>query len=974
MAKLPSPLDLGGLARAEPGMPVATYDVSPIARGGQAMAQGAIALGKGVSELGEGVGSYALDRNRWDYAKAHSDFLAKKIDLDAATAQDRNYAADDDGKTLPDRYQANITKLRDDAAGLIRDPRMRERFVQTITPDVERGVVSAKSHARGLENDASIAYVQQQGDNLANKAIATQDDATRTQLIDSHNQLVDGLVAQGAIDQVKAVAMKQTWAHQFATADLLHLAETDPQAALNHLQAAPGSGDQVTSRILQIEGTSKNARSSATGAGQFIDSTWLDMLKRHRPDLAQGRGDQDLLALRADRQLGREMTEAYRGENETFLKRQGIAPTPGAQYLAHFLGPGTAAAVLKADPNQPISEALTAAVGDKKAAEFIAANPEVLQGRLVGSVTQWADAKMGGQHPGGAGSIYDNLRPDVREQLIARATAQLNRETTNNISTFHNAVQDDVAEANHTGFVTKPKTIADFVGAFGAAHGPQQFAQYQATLQTAADKRTLSTMPPAQIDELLQSYEPKPGPGYAEAVKRLDDITKAARGVGVARLKASLDADLAEANRTGQVSVPKTLPDFELAYGKDNGADAFQAYERALKTASDARALPSATAGQARGLIRSYEPQPGPGYDEGLKRQGVLIKAATELAADREKDPAGYGIKYLPSVSEAWQGLSGALSDATASPQARAAMARDYATKQIMEQQRFGIDPEDVRIVPQAYIDNIDGALKTAAAADDPKARVGVVAQIQREKALWGEHWPAVFRQLAPTAQPMVRAIAAGADERAMIQLLGVPKEETAKKIVGEQNETKFRDLTTKLNESMAPFKASLVGAQRGGYFDGYYGITEKLAALHIRDGEDAEAATARAFKEVIGGRYEFRDTWRMPTDARVDANVVQLGTSIARRQIAAGEMAIQPARDDIGLRDRNVADSRRDFSRNGRFVTAWDESGLQLVASDGNFVRGPDQKPLVLTWAKLVELGKDRNAFVEPDMGYSGP
>jgi len=33
----------------------------------------------------------------------------------------------------------------------------------------------------------------------------------------------------------------------------------------------------------------KNPNSSATGAGQFISSTWLDTIKAARPDLAQGK-------------------------------------------------------------------------------------------------------------------------------------------------------------------------------------------------------------------------------------------------------------------------------------------------------------------------------------------------------------------------------------------------------------------------------------------------------------------------------------------------------------------------------------------------------------------------------------------------------------------------------------------------------------------------------------------------------------
>jgi hypothetical protein len=47
----------------------------------------------------------------------------------------------------------------------------------------------------------------------------------------------------------------------------------------------------VVERIIGVEShgdpNAKNKRSSATGLGQFLDETWLDMIRAHRPDLGQ---------------------------------------------------------------------------------------------------------------------------------------------------------------------------------------------------------------------------------------------------------------------------------------------------------------------------------------------------------------------------------------------------------------------------------------------------------------------------------------------------------------------------------------------------------------------------------------------------------------------------------------------------------------------------------------------------------------
>jgi hypothetical protein len=133
-----------------------------------------------------------------------------------------------------------------------------------------------------------------------------------------------------------------------------------------------------------------NPTSSASGLGQFIDSTWLSTIKQARPDLAQGKSDADLLALKTDPQLSRDMTEAYANQNQAILSKAGVPVTPGSTYLAHFAGPGGAVKVMQADPNAPVGDVLGAAV--------VKANP-FLAGMTAKDLQAWADRKMGGSSP-----------------------------------------------------------------------------------------------------------------------------------------------------------------------------------------------------------------------------------------------------------------------------------------------------------------------------------------------------------------------------------------------------------------------------------------------------------------------------------------------------------------------------------------------------------------------------------------------
>lgn len=141
----------------------------------------------------------------------------------------------------------------------------------------------------------------------------------------------------------------------------------------------------------------RNPRSSATGLGQFIDSTWLNTIQRHRPDIAQGRSRADVLALRTDPTLSREMLAAHRGDNQAGLRSSGIDPNPANTYLAHFAGLGGAKKVLGADPTTPVRSLL----GDS----VVRANP-FLANYSAADLQNWAAAKMSGKR-GPRGSLAD---------------------------------------------------------------------------------------------------------------------------------------------------------------------------------------------------------------------------------------------------------------------------------------------------------------------------------------------------------------------------------------------------------------------------------------------------------------------------------------------------------------------------------------------------------------------------------------
>jgi hypothetical protein len=119
---------------------------------------------------------------------------------------------------------------------------------------------------------------------------------------------------------------------------------------------------QTARRESALNANARAGTSSATGLFQFIDSTWLDMVRRHgaahglgqyAQALQSGGADAstraDILALRTDPELSACMAGELTRENAAALTAQlGRAPSAGELYAAHVLGSGGAARLIQA--------------------------------------------------------------------------------------------------------------------------------------------------------------------------------------------------------------------------------------------------------------------------------------------------------------------------------------------------------------------------------------------------------------------------------------------------------------------------------------------------------------------------------------------------------------------------------------------------------------------------------------------------
>jgi hypothetical protein len=155
----------------------------------------------------------------------------------------------------------------------------------------------------------------------------------------------------------------------------------------------------VVEQIVSVESggdpNAKNKRSSAMGLGQFLDETWLEMIGAHRPDLAEGRSQAEILELRRDAKIAREITARFTERNAEVLRKRGLPVTPGTLYLAHFAGGAGAVAILSAAENADAALVMATAdtTGRTHREKIIKANP-FLERFTVADLRNWADRKM----------------------------------------------------------------------------------------------------------------------------------------------------------------------------------------------------------------------------------------------------------------------------------------------------------------------------------------------------------------------------------------------------------------------------------------------------------------------------------------------------------------------------------------------------------------------------------------------------
>lgn len=513
MARLPGRDELSGPASLRSGRMISSADMSGIGRG-------ISALGGSLEAIGQ---ERAAQQNTVDVARAEA-FKTERM-----LATENEFQNDGDYSTFQKRAPEKTKTIVDDAANLIRDPKMRERWGASARGDAAR--VNDRIFDRGetLRGQAEVNALDEALE--ANRRLYV-DPTTPEDVKKKARSEIEGAIEvagqAGLLTPDMQAARKKLYVDN-ADFNRGQLAvQQNPDAIGSPVKRTVAAAAQrygvppaIALGIVQIESgfdpSAKAGTSSAGGLYQFIDGT------------ASRYGLANKFDVGSSADAGARLTR----DNIDGLRRvTGREPSPGEIYLAHFSGFGAAQKLAQAADDTP-----TSAIFSPQA---IAANRSILDGKTAGQVKAWADRKMAtamGAAQGSDPDWFKRLSPEDQFRLTKEADTVRTQRSVETRSAIEVVTANAPTAIMNTGrYDNALPTQEQFFQAYGPQEGAERFNNFQSAVETSAQAFEMRTMSAGDIEAMVADARPVRSGDTAELdQKRYETLSSAAAATLKAR-------------------------------------------------------------------------------------------------------------------------------------------------------------------------------------------------------------------------------------------------------------------------------------------------------------------------------------------------------------------------------------------------------------------------------------------------------
>ncbi|HHQ5698394.1 transglycosylase SLT domain-containing protein [Klebsiella pneumoniae] len=363
----------------------------------------------------------------------------------------------------------------------------------------------------------------------------------------------------------------------------------------------------------------------------------------------------------------------------------------------------------------------------------------------------------------------------------------------------------------------------------------------------------------------------------------------------------------------------------------------YQQYRQAMSLQPVYQSIVKGNSQQGLAAIQSIHPQQGePDYKYKSELYASAVSKFQQVHDARESDPGTWLQQYSPVVQSAFQEYQ------------NNQVTGEYLISRIQaEKDRLGIRSKSV--LPASIVDGISAKVDSGDMNfSDLK---GIISG-------FGRYGDTVVAQLQPKTKAAVRVATAINDPNAADTMFTIRnvKTEELKKNAGEQ--AKGVDAAWNSLISAASPTFSL---QRQGGAETLADINEqgkRLAYYYMASGEDAQAATEKAYKKMIGDHYTVTETWRMPNSLGLKENNVTDGLSNIVNSLKV---------DDIGSRsmfyipsmtpEQNAANNLAQIQNSAEWVTDENEQGVYLTVN-GTPILDQHGAPIHVSFADASKSG----------------